>query len=361
MAFWNQPRRGANFFNRRESADRFRAASLAGTGWVRLTFSKWQGAGRDFLIGDADRFSGIPPADLGELRRQLDVAHGAGLKVVLAPLTLPGARWRQHNDNRSDFRLWRDAGWHTQAAAFWRELASALRDHPAVAGYNILNEPHPELTEGEVEPERYDFRARAARVRDSAADLNALYATVVRAIRTVDARTPIVLDAGLYANPWAIAGLTPIADAAVLYAVHMYEPYVLTTLRQNKGRYAYPGTVEGVSWDRAALERYLTPVVAWQREHRVPSSRIIVAEFGCDRRVTGAASYLADLLDIFEARGWHWAFYAFREDTWDAMDYELGDGPTPPGYWSALEAGRTPAVRRRDNPLWLVLQRGLAR
>ena len=130
------------------------------------------------------------------------------------------------------------------------------------------------------------------------ADMNGLYARLVRAIREVDEETPIVVDCGVYATPWAMAGLLPIDDPRV---------------------------------------------------------------FGVDRRSPGAALYLADLVRIFEAEGWHWAFYAFREDTWDAMDYELGDGPLPAGYWAAVEAGRTPALPRHGSPLFDVLKQALAR
>jgi endoglucanase len=60
---------------------------------------------------------------------------------VVAPLTLPGARWREQNDGAFDDRLWSDT---EQAAAFWRDLAAAPVDHPAVAADNILNEPAPD-------------------------------------------------------------------------------------------------------------------------------------------------------------------------------------------------------------------------
>jgi hypothetical protein len=43
----------------------------------------------------------------------------------------------------------------------------------------------------------------------------------------------------------------------------------------------------------------------------------------------GLAQYFLDLIAIFKKNGWHWAFYAFREDCWDGMDYELGDGQLP--------------------------------
>ena len=50
------------------------------------------------------------PEDLATLRRVLDDAHAAGLRVVLVPLELPGARWVQQNDGKFDDRLWSDRG-----------------------------------------------------------------------------------------------------------------------------------------------------------------------------------------------------------------------------------------------------------
>jgi hypothetical protein len=42
------------------------------------------------------------------------------------------------------------------------------------------------------------------------------------------------------------------------------------------------------------------------------------------REVPGAQRYLLDLLDLFHEFEWNWAIYAFRDEEWDAMDYELG-------------------------------------
>jgi hypothetical protein len=47
----------------------------------------------------------------------------------------------------------------------------------------------------------------------------------------------------------------------------------------------------------------------------------------------------------------------FREDTWDAMDYELGSGPPGGAYWKAVEAGENPEPPRKPNPLFEVLRR----
>src|SRR5436309_2849176 len=75
---------------------------------VRLVPDGWRTRRRDFLIGDADRFTAIDTTDLARLRAVLDDAQAAGVRVVLTMFSLPGARWRQKNGDRDDGRLWAD-------------------------------------------------------------------------------------------------------------------------------------------------------------------------------------------------------------------------------------------------------------
>ena len=88
-AHWQSQRKGANCFNASLDRTWFADARAAGIPLVRLAWSKWKGAGRDFLLGDADHFAGIPPADrqriFGEFERLEsgdDVGVGLGLAIV---------------------------------------------------------------------------------------------------------------------------------------------------------------------------------------------------------------------------------------------------------------------------------------
>lgn len=349
MDYWRSPRRGANLFNRLESGARLSAAVAAGIGWVRLAPDKWAGEGRDFLIGDADSFTAIPRADLARLRAVLDTAAAAQLKVVLVPLSLPGARWRQHNGDRSDFRLYREDRFVAQAEAFWRELAGALRGHPAVAAYDLLNEPHPDRARG-LAPGR----------------LAVIQRRLVAAIRSVDPDVPIMLEGAAFASPAGVDAMEPLDDPHVLYSFHFYEPWPYIDHRQG-GRWRYPGpipaeddTARREMWGPERIEAALAPVLAWQARHSIPRERIVCGEFGVPRTHPGADAWLRDVVRACERHGWHWAFYSFREDTWPAMDYELGPGLLPRGYWQAVEAGRVVELLRRPNALWDVLRQGLA-
>ena len=383
--FWNHQVRGANCFNENVTAEWFDAGDSVGLDFVRLVPNKWHTTHRDFLAGNADNYTGLVPEDLAELKRVLDLAHEHGVRVLLSTLTLPGARWRQQNGGTWDTRLWTDAKYRTQARDFWRDLARELKDHPALVGYNILNEPVPEKAVGPYD-DRTPIREWYRTVRGTAADLNEFNRTMVEAIREVDSTIPIVIDAGLWAAPGAFEYLEPIADTLVVYSFHMYEPWEYVNRKANGGKLGYPDTaadftcavgdpvstsgdnnaasgadstqlVHGL--DKQLLACLIEPVVQWQADNRVPSNRILVGEFGCHRMNPGVGAYLGDLIYLFNAHGWHWAFYSFREDTWDGMDYEIGTRPLGAAYWEAVERGEHPTPPRSSNPIWQTIQKAL--
>ncbi len=358
IAFWDSPRHGANLFNQVELKERLTAARQAGVEFVRLAPNKWlngrpESRRGDFLLGRPEAFASLDPNDLALLIHVLDDAEATGLKVVLTMLSLPGSRWSQHNGGVQEFSLWRDFARQEQAIECWRQLATVLKDHPAVVGYNLLNEPCPERATRPRLADWFtgDYEAWQAKARSTPADLSRFYAKAVRAIRRIDRDTPVILDSGFYATPWAFKVLQPVSDANTLYSFHFYEPFAFTNHR-NKGRFVYPGMIptgEGdeppmEEWNRARMTSFLEPVKQWQARWQIPTGRILVGEVGVCRLNEGAAKYLDDALTVFSEQGWHWAFYSFREDNWDLMDYELGTARPIAAYWQALEAGRMPGA-----------------
>jgi hypothetical protein len=371
IEYWDRQRIGANYFNEVPTREWFEAAAAANIRMVRLVGDKWKGGGRDFLLGNADDYRGLVEEDFARLRLFLDVAHSFGVRVVVTPLSLPGSRFRQNNGMKRDPRLWTDPVYLPQAARFWKDLAGRLKGHPAVAAYNLLNEPHPEWFHGMRTFWRGGFSEWYRNVKGTPGDLNRFNRVLVEAIREADRETPIVVEAGLYATPWAFEYLEPLQDDKILYSLHMYEPYEYTTRRVNQGRFRYPGkTLIGDLgrerfFDRRALDEFFDPVRRWAKDHRIPANRIFAGEFGCDRKAEGAARYLADLISIFDREGWHWAFYTFREDGWESMDYELGTGNPGELYWQAVESSSLHKRYREiygpksENPVWLVFKRAL--
>ncbi|MYZ44946.1 glycosyl hydrolase [Achromobacter sp. KS-M25] len=369
LSFWNVPRAGGNSFNRLPpTLDYFKALKAYGAEWVRLSYDKWKPAQRDFLLGNADKYDHLAPADLATLRATLDRAHAAGLKVVVTPLSLPGMRWSQNNGGTFDDRLWQDRTYWDQSAAFWRDMATALKDHPAIAAYNLINEPAPEKQSTLAEHADADtMRAWYADQRGTMRDLPAFYAHVIAAIREVDRDTPVMVDAGWFAAADAFAYWPyPLDDRRVLYSVHMYEPYAATSAPNLKRQppYDYPGLVPFAGslgrWDATRVAQYLRQAFDWSAMHSVPANRMVVGELGCVRQMPWCAQYLEDVLGTIDKLEAHWAFYSFREDAWDAMDYELGQAKVPSAYWQAIEQGLPDPVARRATPEFEPIARRLA-
>lgn len=363
--FWNTQRKGANQQNERHRPEWYEEAGKLGLDYVRILPDAWPTDSRDFLIGNADYFEAINETDLALLIEALNEAEMNGIKVVLTMVSLPGARWKQLNDDQDDGRLWRDEIYHKQAFEFWRQLAIRLRGHPAIVAYNPLNEPHPDKVFGFEEPDE-NFAKWFQGIQNTPADLNLFNQRMVESIRSVDSDTPIMLDGWFYAAPQAFDFNRPIDDDKILYAFHNPGPWQMVTYRVNKGKYAYPdrvpkswdGPVEPWTMDRLGEE--MNAVQQFSQRYDIPSNRIIASEFWYDRRLEGAANYLGDLIEIYNRQNWHWSFYAYRGDgSWTGLDYEIApDRKMGWRYWQAIETGKDPEhLKPRDmNPLWKILK-----
>lgn len=366
--FWDKPQYGGNSFNRLPPNQAyFNALSNYGATWVRLSYDKWQPENRDFLIGNADHYQALGKKDLAVLEATLDRAHKAGLKVVIVPLSLPYMRWRQNNKGKFDDRLWQDqANWNA-AALYWRDLAAALKNHPSIAAYNIINEPAPEKYGGLAEhADQITMAEWYVQHMNSARDLRSFYKKIIAAIREVDTKTPIMVDSGWNAAADAFGYWpAPLDDSRVLYSFHMYEPYEATSgpnLKRKKP-YTYPGKVpfsdRAHYWDSKRIAWYLGLPMQWARMHGIPPNRMVMGEFGCIRTLNSCTTYLDDVLTVADQEAFHWAFYSFREDNWDAMDYELGTNKVPWRYWYAMEKNLPDPVPRKATSVFEPIRKRL--
>ncbi|WP_440957622.1 glycoside hydrolase family 5 protein [Oceanicaulis sp. LC35] len=335
MAFWSEHRRGANFFNEVETEQRIADAARAGLDFIRLTPSKWRDEAGQGLFGDLSTpYEGVNPALIAHLVAMLDAAEAHDIKVVLTLLDMPCMYGRQGDDPDTAAALWRNEACLDQAAKAWTDLASALDAHPALAGYNPLNEPQPAPVLADIDAPGDDFLAFTAAHQGTTADLDLFNARMISAIRSVDATTPIHLEPDLYAAPAALPAMAPVEDARVIYSVHLYPSWLYGTHRANRGRFTYPDAMpmnwngDTERWEDGRLCALMNPALEWIETHRIPREQLVVAEFGVSRRVAGAEAYLSDILSCLEDHDLHWAFYSYREDAWDEMDYELAsDAP----------------------------------
>jgi aryl-phospho-beta-D-glucosidase BglC (GH1 family) len=169
---------------------------------VCLAYDKWDVESRDFLMGDASDYKGLVRKDLDKLKEVLSWADACGLKVVLVPLSLPGRRWHQRNGDRHDSRLWENYCYQEMAIRFWADLARELSDYDCIVAHDILNEPCPEHgTDIREQTKIGDVQHLVdwySRYKNTPRDLWDFYGRIIKAIREVDDRTPIMVEPGFY-------------------------------------------------------------------------------------------------------------------------------------------------------------------
>ncbi|MDD4537845.1 MAG: cellulase family glycosylhydrolase [Lentisphaeria bacterium] len=233
-----------------------------------------------------------------EVIQVLDRCQELGMKVVLDLHVPPGGR--------------REGGWMTMfenqvfADAFaeaWRILAKGVKGHPALFGYDLINEP--------CQPNDVVL-----------IDYLTLQYNVAKIVRGIDPVTPIIIESNNWSSAPSFRYLTPLPLNDIIYQAHMYHPGGFT----HQGVHGSPiGAIypdPAKKWDKDELRRHLQPVRDFQLKY---NARIYIGEFSAIRWAVGAAQYLQDCIDIFEEYGWDWSYHAYRE--WSGWSVEHGSDP----------------------------------
>lgn len=225
---------------------------------------------------------------LAFLKTVLQWAEKHSLKVILDLHAACGSQnhdW--HSDSRGSARLWQNRKFQERTAALWEYLASALKDSPALYGYDLLNEPV-------IDKERISV-------------LQQLYRGIIRAVRSVDARRILFLEGNVWAQE--IDFLKDLLGENIAVSIHSYHPLEFTF---NFMRYAsYPGTIGGLPWNRDALRNSLASYKEFSLKHNVP---IYVGEFGVNYRenANGELQWVEDMVSIFREFGFSWTYWTYK-------------------------------------------------
>lgn len=271
---------------------------------------------------DEMHFHGV----VSRLRKALEKAGEYGLKVIITMTDLPGSKFHSL-PNDSSLPFWDSALCRSRAAKFWGLMAESLADMSSIVmGYDLINEPY---TPEDLEVDFFDEIPLAR-----SEELHQFYKEALLEVRKHDKKVAVIVKSTWFSSPKVFKVLQPLADDAVIYSFHMYTPPHMTLHRRfPKLAVSYPGrvprwvrypqeTVEvNVEFLRNMLEK---TVLSWQNQHQISPHQILVAEFGMCRETKGTQQYLHDVLTLFTEFGWSWLLFSFRDEEWDAMDYELG-------------------------------------
>ena len=197
----------------------------------------------------------------------------------------------------------------------WKLIAERYKNTSTVWAYDLANEP--------VVSKQYPYDYTYP-LDNTIMMWPSLAETLVNEIRLIDPVKSIIIESLNYGV--ALDDIKPI-DASVpniIYSVHLYQPGELTgQFGPETPVIAYPGTIDGIYYDKAKLKEILAPLKAYQEKYRVP---IYIGEFSCIRWApnNSAYNYIRDCIEIFEEYNWDYDYYSFR--TWNGWSVEHSIG-----------------------------------
>jgi hypothetical protein len=132
---------------------------------------------------DDDRPFELKPEGFAQLDRVIEVCDRNGLYVILDLHALPGAQnMHWHSDNPTHYAFfWQHRHFQDRVVHLWEALAERYKGNPAVAGYNLMNEPG-DATNAKVKP---------------------FYDRCVAAVRAVDPDHVLFLDGNRYSTDFS--------------------------------------------------------------------------------------------------------------------------------------------------------------
>jgi len=130
-----------------------------------------------------------------------------GVYVIIDMHAAIGGQTGQNIDDSANDQpeLFTEPKHQDELVALWTTIAKRYRDEPAVAGYDLLNEPLP---------------ARTGAEKTYKAQLEPLYKRITKAIREVDSRHMIIVEGADWANDWSV--FTSPFDQNMVYQFHYY-------------------------------------------------------------------------------------------------------------------------------------------
>jgi endoglucanase len=203
-----------------------------------------------------------------------------------------------HSDNAHvHILLYQHKHFQDRFVGLWKEMAKRYKNHPALAGYDLMNEPCTRVQYDDYDAPNYNW--------DS---LNAVHRNAAQAIREVDSKHIIFVEGDNFSCEYD--GLDVVFDDNLVVSTHNY-------MSPTGGGNPYPGEIDGLYWNRdiVAAEFGMHSGTRLAFKHRKP---IFVGEFGTwyagrTEALHYRAAALDDQLGVFDSAGVHWAIWTWKD------------------------------------------------
>jgi aryl-phospho-beta-D-glucosidase BglC (GH1 family) len=203
-----------------------------------------------------------------------------------------------HSDNAHvHIMLYHHKLFQDRFVGLWEQMAHRYGKHPALAGYDLMNEPCTRVRYEDYDSPDYDWGA-----------LNALHRRAAAAIRKINPDHIIFIEGDNFSCEYD--GLDVTFDDNLVVSTHNY-------MSPTGGGKPYPGEIDGLYWNRdiMAAELGMHSGTRLAFKHRKP---IFVGEFGVwyagyPDALPYRVAALDDQLGVFDSAGIHWAIWTWKD------------------------------------------------
>jgi endoglucanase len=289
------------------------------------------------LVEDPARPGTCRESGLAWLDRAIAMAEAAGIHLILDMHGVPGGQSIDHPTGRvGQNHLWGDPDCVRRTVSLWRVIAERYRDRPAVAGYDVINEPFGDM--------KTDVRPR----------LKAIFEDIYRAIRGVDERHVVFAPAPL----WGGHGF---------YG----DPHEQGWINVAFTEHHYPGIFGSPPTPRTHANFIHRVLPAKQAELRAANTPLLVGEWNPVFERLGGGDLVRRYFDEYARLGWGatiWSYKLLRreggviDDNWHLVsnarpleppDFRIADAAAIAAYFRSLATMEYVI----DEPLRLALTR----
>ncbi len=197
-------------------------------------------------------------------------------------------------------------------AAAWRAVAERFRDHPAVLGYDLMNEPHAGSRFDALEALGLGTSEDSPSPAFDRELLGPFYQRVIDAVREVDADAWIFFEPRYGAPGNGSPSFLPVlvdprpGEDRLVYAPHLYSVWL-----EAGGSYGESDSVVA-DWEASRTA-----------ELELQRAPLVLGEWGLNLDAERAEAFVLDVLDLADRMTAGWAYWSYDPSSWGPM---LGDG-----------------------------------
>lgn len=207
--------------------------------------------------------------------------------------------------------LWDNPDVQLRFRKLWQAIAERYANEPVIAGYDLLNEPHPTSSATDSEGHNIQWKQLSEKL--------------IADIRAVDDNHLIIVEAVDWVDDGTLSARTrnvqnsfqfPVSDSNAMYDFHFYLPYGYEDGTQG----AYPSQRRVTSIDGQSMpfnKRYLSAevrtVLDVARRNKAPMN---FGEWGGTplslKERGGGRTFSRDMLELMDEHGIHWTYWLFN-------------------------------------------------